>query len=285
MKTSGTRANPVTGLAGVTLAAALLIGPAAAPAQSLQPVDLELVLAVDVSQSMDYEEHRLQRQGYAEAFRHQDVIDALIFGSRGGVVVTYIEWGDAYAQTEIVPWTLIQTAEDAAAFADALEQTPVFPERRTSISRALLHAADLIESNGYDGARKVIDISGDGPNNSGGAVTEARDNVVGRGIVINGLPIILENNGGLDWYDIPNLDEYYEDCVIGGSGSFIAVVRSIDELAATIRGKMVLEIAGIMPRMENGRIVPVQFSLDNQAERGANCLIGEQMLGRGGRFR
>lgn len=249
-------------------------------------IDLELVLAVDVSQSMDYEEHQLQRQGYAEAFRHQEVIDALVFGSSNGVAVTYVEWGDAYAQTVVVPWMLIRTPEDAAAFATALEQEPVFPERRTSISRALHFAAEMIETNEYDGARKVIDISGDGPNNSGGAVTEARDDIVNRGIVINGLPIILEQAGGLDWYDIPNLDVYYEDCVIGGSGSFIASVHTIDELAATIRGKMVLEIAGIMPKMQgNGRIVPIQFMMEGQEEERTNCLIGEQMLGRGGRFR
>ncbi len=264
-----------------SLAALAIAAPSAAPAQSMRPVDLELVLAVDVSQSMDYDEHQLQRHGYAEAFRHEDVIDAIVYGARGGVVVTYVEWGDAYAQNTIVPWTLIRSREDALRFADALETRPVYPERRTSISRALFAAAEMIDNNEYDGARKVIDISGDGPNNTGGPVEEARDAVAERGIVINGLPILL--NDTLEWYDIPDLDQYYEDCVIAGSGSFIAPVHNISELAATIRGKLVLEIASLLPPRE---VRPAQFVFEGQEESRANCLIGEQMLGRGGgRFR
>lgn len=273
-----TRCTFMTRLAAGALGAAALAAPSAAPAQDLQRVDLELVLAVDVSQSMDYEEHKLQRQGYAEAFRHDDVISAILYGAYGGVVVTYVEWGDTYAQNTVVPWTLIQSREDALRFADALEDRPIYPERRTSISSALLTAADLIETNNYDGVKKVIDISGDGPNNTGGPVEMARDTVADRGIVINGLPIML--NDATEWYDIPNLDEYYEDCVIAGPGSFIAPVHNITELAATIRGKLVLEIAGMPPRM-----IPTQFIFEGEEEAKANCLIGEQMLGRGGRFR
>jgi hypothetical protein len=263
----------------VCLAAASLSGPSSAPAQGLQRVDLELALFVDVSQSMDNDEHMLQRHGYADAFRHEDVIDSIAYGAANGIAVAYVEWGDAYAQTVIVDWMLIRTREDALRFADLLDASRVYPERRTSISGALRNAATMIETNRFDGARRVIDISGDGPNNAGGIVTEARDEVVERGIVINGLPIMLHD--ALDWFDISELDKYYEHCVIGGPGSFIAPVRSMEELGATIRGKLVLEIASTWPK---NPIVPVQFFMegDERTER-ANCLIGEQMLGRGGR--
>ncbi len=249
-----------------------------AHAQQLQRVDLELVLAVDVSQSMDYEEHLIQRQGYIEAFRHDDVIDSIVYGSRNGMVVTYFEWGDAYDQTVVIPWTLIQTREDAHRFADMLENRPINPKRRTSISGALHFAAELILTNNYEGMRQVIDISGDGPNNSGGLVEAARDAMAAQGIIVNGLPIMIGD--GLDWWDIPNLDQYYEDCVITGPGSFIAPVRNISEMAATIRAKMVLEIAGLPATTR-----PAQFFFEGRPEERANCLIGEQMLGRGGRFR
>jgi hypothetical protein len=282
MKTLSRPSSLVAALA-VSLGAAGLIGPSTAPAQGFERVDLELVLAVDVSQSMDNDEHRLQRLGYAEAFRHEDVIDSIVYGAASGVAVTYVEWGDAYAQNTVVEWSVIRTREDALRFADELESTNVFPERRTSISGALRHAADLIDNNNYDGLRKVIDISGDGPNNAGGLVTDARDEVVGRGIVINGLPILL--NDTLEWYDIPDLDLYYEDCVIGGPGSFIAPVHSIEELGATIRSKLVLEIAGLPWQMQEGRVIPAQFFMEGEEEESVNCLVGEQMLGRGNRFR
>jgi hypothetical protein len=241
------------------------------------PVDLELVLAVDVSQSMDYEEHQLQRTGYVEAFRHDEVVDAILYGPRGRIAVTYLEWGDAYDQIQIVPWTLIETREDAHAFADALASGSPYPSQRTSISRALMRAADLIDSNEYDGLRRVIDISGDGPNNTGPMVELARDAVAERGVIVNGLPIMLKEVDS--WYDIPNLDKYYEDCVITGAGSFVAPVESLEQLGPTIRGKLVLEIAGLP-----ARIVPAQLLEQAPADR-ADCLAGEKLWqSRGGRF-
>jgi hypothetical protein len=243
----------------------------------LIPVDLELVLAVDVSQSMDFDEHQLQRSGYAEAFRHDDVVDAIFYGPRGRIAVTYVEWGDAYDQTQVVPWTLIETREDAHAFADALANSYIGRSQRTSISRALMRGADLIDSNEYNGLRRVIDISGDGPNNTGPMVQLARDAVAERGVIVNGLPIMLKDVDS--WYDIDNLDQYYEDCVITGAGSFVAPVESLDQLGDTIRGKLVLEIAGLPPRLERAQL------REETPGQGADCLIGEKLWqSRGGRF-
>jgi hypothetical protein len=270
--------STVSAAVRITVAAALAgFGALAADAASAEniPVDLELVLAVDVSQSMDPDEHQLQRLGYAEAFRHQDVIDAILFGPRGRIAVTYMEWGDAYDQMQVVPWTLIASAEDAEAFADILSSTRISRSQRTSISRALLRGAALMDSNEYDGIKQVIDVSGDGPNNTGPAVEDARDAVAARGVTINGLPIMLKKEDS--WYDIPNLDHYYEDCVIAGPGSFVAPVDNLEELAATIRGKLVLEIAGLPPQLQRAQV--------EERSKRSNCLIGEQLWeSRGGQF-
>lgn len=265
--------------AGLALAPTAATAPAAAQVarEATMPVDLELVLAVDVSQSMDYDEHQLQRSGYVEAFRHDEVVDAILYGPRGRIAVTYLEWGDAYDQIQIVPWTLIESREDAHAFADALASGSPYPSQRTSISRALMRAADLMDTNEYDGIRRVIDISGDGPNNTGPMVELARDAVAERGIIVNGLPIILKETDS--WYDIPNLDQYYEDCVITGPGSFVAPVEGLEQLGPTIRGKLVLEIAGLPAQLRRA-----QLREEAPAER-ADCLIGEKLWqSRGGRF-
>ncbi len=243
-------------------------------AQLLEPsdtttVDLELVLLVDVSPSMDYDEYEIQRAGYVEAFRHDEVIDAILSGPRGRIAVTYVEWGDTYEQAQIVPWTLIASPEDAAAFADRLASEPIYGGSRTSMSVALMRGASLLDGNEYEGFKRVIDISGDGPNNSGPPVVTARDEIAARGITVNGLPIVLRRTDSA--FDIPNLDAYYEDCVITGAGSFSAPVESFDDLGPTIRGKLVLEIAGLPPRL-----VPAQF-LDEPAREKADCLIGEKL--------
>ena len=223
---------------GGALAAATVAAASAAAQAPDVVVDVELVLAVDVSTSMDAEEHLLQRRGYVEAFRHDALIGAIQSGYVGRIAVTYLEWAGDAAQRQILPWTEIASRADALAFADALEAAPVARARFTSISQALRHAADLLDDNGYAGARRVIDISGDGANNVGGPVTEARDHVASRGVTINGLPIMLK--GPSAWYDIDNLDAYYEHCVVTG---FLAPVSDIDELAGAIRDKLILEIA------------------------------------------
>ena len=200
----------------------LLDGDATAQKQAVTSVDLELVLAVDISRSMDEDEHTLQRDGYVSAFRHKDVINALTGGPEGRIAVTYMEWANDARQ--VIPWTIIDSAKAAHDFADRLAAEPIYGERRTSITRALYEAERLIRENGIDSHRQVIDVSGDGANNTGGAVEEARDFVLKRKININGLPILLHTNGqggyggGYNpWgIDIPNLDRYYKHCVIGG---------------------------------------------------------------------
>ncbi len=244
-------------------ATAPLLLDAAAQKQAVTSVDLELVLAVDISRSMDEDEHTLQRDGYVSAFRHKDVINALTGGPEGRIAVTYMEWANDARQ--VIPWTIIDSAKAAHDFADRLAAEPIYGERRTSITRALYEAERLIRENGIDSHRQVIDVSGDGANNTGGSVEEARDFVLKRKININGLPILLHTNGqggyggGYNpWgIDIPNLDRYYKHCVIGGDGAFIAPVFDLKQLSATIRKKLVLEIAHL--EIEPGA-APVQYA-------------------------
>lgn len=251
------------GQTGVVLLACsvLLAGLCSSSAQStkMTAVDLELVLAVDISQSMDFEEHTLQRNGYIEAFRHKDVIDALISGPRGRIAVTYMEWAGAFQPTQLIPWTIIDSEKAALSFADKIAAEPVYGEQRTSISTALYEAARLIDENTFSSHRQVIDVSGDGANNAGPPVERARDDVLKRGIIINGLPIMLGKP--MEFYDIEHLDRYYKHCVIGGEGAFIAPVFSLKQLSATIRKKLVLEIAGLETRPAGSPgTAPVQYA-------------------------
>ena len=165
-------------LAAVVLFCLAGIASIAVHAQSR--VDLELVLAVDVSQSMDLEEQRLQRNGYVAAFRHRDIIKAIASGPHGRIAVSYLEWAGDHFQSIVIPWRTIASAADANAFADELASRAISREKRTSISNALLIAASMIRQNDIDGVRKVIDVSGDGPNNSGPPVALARDRVSAR---------------------------------------------------------------------------------------------------------
>ena len=203
-------------------------------------VDLELVLAVDVSGSMDADEHHLQRQGYVAAFRHPGLVNVITSGPLGRIAVIYYEWAGPDSQVVTVPWTEIHDRASASAFADQLARRPVAYIRGTSISGGLLYGARLFPGNGYQGLRRVIDVSGDGANNLGSPVEEARDYVVGLGITINGLPLMLKE----DYGGQPTLDRYYKDCVIGGSGAFVIPVKEEIEMARAIRRKLIREIAG-----------------------------------------
>lgn len=232
------------------------------------PVDVELVLAVDVSQSMDRGELALQRQGYIDAVVHPQVLRAIRGGMYGRVAVTYVEWGAS--QGVMTPWTLIEDAAGAAAFAEALAAQPLRTIHGTSISGALRFAAGLFAANGFEGFRQVIDVSGDGPNSSGPPVVPARDATLAQGVIINGLPIILRQPS-YTFYSIPDLDIYYADCVIGGPGSFVLPVDHSDQLADAIRQKLVLEIAGVPPRM-----MPAVASATGPR---IDCLIGEKLRG------
>jgi len=232
-------------------------------------VDLELVLAVDVSMSMDADELRLQREGYAAAFRHPDVIDAIKSGLHGRISVTYVEWAGPATQQVIVPWSAIDGDETANDFALALERSPINGRRGTSISGGLLYAADLFDKSGVAGLRRVIDISGDGPNNRGWPVEDARDKIVGQGIAINGLPLTLKEVLPGAFYNIEDLDIYYEDCVVGGPGAFVIPVHDRAHLARAIRQKLVLEIAGRQPEILPATGVYREPRID--------CMIGEKL--------
>ncbi len=229
------------------------------------PIDLELVLAVDVSGSMDFEEQQVQRAGYMDAITHPEVLAAIRSGPYGRIAVTYVEWGGSGYQQTTIPWGTIEDDGSAREFAAALAEAPIARIRGTSISGALRYASGLFEANGYEGFRRVIDISGDGPNNMGMPVVPTRDEVLHQGIVINGLPVMLRPSGG--YLGINNLDVYYEDCVIGGPGSFVVSVNNPAQFAETIRRKLVLEIAG-----QPAKVQPVQFT--RRAPR-IDCLIGE----------
>lgn len=277
-------------LRSAALAALIVaLSSSAAQAQKLQAVDLELVLAVDVSQSMDYDEHELQRNGYVDAFRQKDVINAMTSGPRGRIAVTYMEWAGMYEPVQVIPWTIIDSEASSRAFADRLAKEPIYGEQRTSISSALIKATELIETNEFAGARRVIDVSGDGANNTGPQVDLTRDEVIKRRITINGLPIML--NKPREFYDIDHLDRYYKHCVIGGEAAFIAPVYDLKHLTATIRKKLVMEIAGLEIAPETA---PIQFAdaaeipsdglqrvqLKLPAEK-TDCLIGEKVWGGG----
>jgi hypothetical protein len=230
------------------------------------PVDLELVLAVDVSYSMDPDEQALQREGYVKALSSKEFLQALRQGPNGKVAVTYIEWSSQYDQKVVVPWRLIADPESADAVASELAGAPYQRRSRTSISGGLSFAKGLFDNSGFRGLRRVIDVSGDGANNSGSPVTQVRDEVVASGITINGLPLMLKraNPGTMD---IQNLDVYYEDCVIGGPGAFVIPVRDRTQFIEATREKLVLEVAGRMPRL-----VPA-----SSGQPRVSCLIGEQM--------
>ena len=235
-------------------------------------VDLELVLAVDVSRSMSPEELELQRRGYAAALTSPEVIRAIQSGLYGSIALTYVEWAGNGAQRVIVPWTEIAAPEDAALVADRITAHFDGGLRRTSISSALRYAARLFDDNGFDGFRRVIDISGDGPNNMGLPVLTARAEVLAQGITINGLPLMTTDALSEIW-GIPDLDLYYTNCVIGGPGAFVIPVLTWQQFPDAIRRKLVLEIAENPP---TARVTPAQGGYD--------CLIGETMWQRNRRY-
>ncbi|WP_208990098.1 DUF1194 domain-containing protein [Pseudovibrio brasiliensis] len=208
-------------------------------------VDLELVLAVDISQSMDPEEQRVQREGYVAALTSDEVLDAIKYGPIGRIAVAYMEWGGKDEHFVVADWTIISDKASAGKFAGKIAEAPLRRVQRTSISSALTQAVNLVTANEYNGMRRVIDISGDGPNNQGSAVTEARDAAIAQGVTVNGLPLMLKEES-ISWQSMLHLDHYYEDCVIGGPGAFSIPVRSKEGFSDAIRMKLVLEIAGLV---------------------------------------
>jgi hypothetical protein len=230
-------------------------------------VDVELVIAVDVSYSMDPEEQALQREGYAQALVSSEFLKALREGAHAKIAVTYFEWAGANDQRVIVPWRVIDGPETADSVAAEIARTPLRRASRTSVSGAILFGIGLFDSNPYRGTRRVIDVSGDGTNNMGMPVTAARDSALAKGITINGLPIMLKRPN-YTTLDIEDLDIYYEDCVIGGPGAFLIPIREREQFKEATRHKLVLEIAGLTP--EPG-IVPAAADAPR-----VSCLIGER---------
>ncbi|HUG60248.1 MAG TPA: DUF1194 domain-containing protein [Methylomirabilota bacterium] len=250
------------------LAAMLCLALAPQDSRANEQVDLELVLAVDVSGSMDRDEQILQRAGYVNAIRHPEVVDAIRTGLTGRIAMTYVEWAGPAAQRVVVPWRLVDGQASADEFAAQVDAAPLGTMRGTSISSSLLLAAGLFANSAFEGYRQVIDVSGDGPNNMGPPVIPVRDEVVAMGIVINGLPIMLKQ-GGYGFGSINNLDDYYANCVIGGPGAFLLAVDHPSGLIDAIRRKMILEIADISGGFESIVARPV-------VDHDYDCMIGER---------
>ena len=220
------------------LAVILLVLTGIGPAKAT-PVDLELVLAVDCSGSVDEGEFTLQTRGYAAAFSHPSVIRAIRSGRYGAIAVTYVQWSGPFLQHQAVEWTLITDADSAESFGARITASRrMIYSGGTSLSGAIDHAASLFGKSGYEGVRRVIDVSGDGINNTGRRPSQARDDAVARGLTINGLAILTDFGG---------LDRYYEENVIGGMGSFVIAAENFESFAAAILNKLIREIAEAAP--------------------------------------
>ena len=251
----------------------LLTSPA--PAADI-PVDLELVFAVDVSGSVDWEEAALQRRGYIEALRSEEVVNAIRSGAHGKIAVAYVEWAGTYLQRTVIDWTVLDGAESIGNFTETLSKASIESGPWTSISAAIQYVVPMFARNNYQGTRRVIDISGDGPNNQGTPVIEARAAALAGGITINGLPIVNDRRGPGSSRSIRDLDRYYRDCVIGGAGAFMIVANDFKDFALAIKRKLIFEIAGLFPPADSSRVIPVQ------ADDAAYCLIGERQFRGGG---
>ena len=240
-------------------------------------VDVELVLAVDISQSMDPDEQRLQREGYIAALRDPEIIKAIRAGLHGRIAITYMEWAGPEIQIHLVPWRVIDGKESAEAFVGELASKEYSRYRRTSISAALEYSNRLFDSNTFRGGRKVIDVSGDGANNSGPPLIPIRDRIVESGVIINGLPIIVRPTMGYTSWDLPNLDIYYANCVIGGPGSFSIPITKPEEFATATRQKLLQEISSDTPKT---RVVPVQQIMPPAGDSKYDCALLERGMRR-----
>ena len=244
------REGPDTMIRSLAMAFALVLSVTSTSTAVAQarpvPVDLELILAVDVSGSVDEDEALLQRQGYVSAIADPEIVRAISSGMLGRIAVIYFEWAGDTWQVPVLDWTLIDSPQAAQAFAAKLAVAPLGSGPWTSISDAIRTAAPMFDVNQFEGTRRIIDISGDGPNNTGGLVEPERDLAVANRVTINGLPII---NDRFNFFraPMPNLDLYYRHCVIGGPGAFLVVAHGFKSFAQAIRRKLILEIAGISP--------------------------------------
>jgi hypothetical protein len=227
----------------------------AAPEQ----VDLKLVLAVDVSGSINDEELRVERDGTADAFLNPDVIKAIQSGALGKIAVSMLDFSSPQFDKIVIDWRIIQDTASATAFAATVRDLPRTPGRRTSVSSALELGSLLLESSEKDiiATRRVIDVSGDGPNNDGNPMTEAHEKTLAQGIVVNGLPVMDDNANGY----FPNLDKYYAACVAGGRGSFVIVVHSFKDFGAAMRRKLILEISENEQKIKEAKVPSLRAQL------------------------
>ncbi len=216
-------------------------------------VDLELVLAVDVSSSIDEEEARRQREGHVAALADPDVISAIQSGGYGRIVVIYLEWADGDFQRVVAPWTVIETEADARGFAAALATASFISGRRTAIGAAITNSVELIESNDFEGIRKIIDISGDGPQNSGPSLEAARQGAEASRVTVNGLPI--DNSRQSPFRPTVSIDVagYFQNNVIIGQGAFISPSNDHQDFVDALKRKLIIEIAGLDPAEYRGR--------------------------------
>jgi len=216
----------------------------AGPARAATPVDLQLVLAVDVSRSIDEVEAELQRRGYVEALTNQRVIDAILSGEHKRIALCYTEWAGTHYQVVVIDWNVIDTPNAARRFADKLAEAPRASQSWTAVGAALAFAAQRFETSGFESKRRVIDVSGDGRTNDGPPAELVRDKLVAQGIVINGLPVMM-NRTNFGRPPDTGLDKYYEENVIGGPGSFMISAESFDDFGRAVRSKLIREISGV----------------------------------------
>ena len=228
-------------LASALLCATLLTLPAESAPSGTQQVDLKLVIATDVSRSINDEEATIQREGMAEAFNSPEVVKAIQSGALGRIAVAMLDWSSPEFNRVVLDWKIIDGKNSAAELAEQIRNAPRTPGRRTSISGAIEMGALMLEASEKNivATRRVIDVSGDGPNNDGRPLSETHKEVIAQKVIINGLPIMDENANG--YY--PNLDKYFAGCVVGGTGAFVVVVRSFKDFGAAMRRKLILEIS------------------------------------------
>jgi hypothetical protein len=209
-----------------------------------EPVDLELVFAADGSGSIDDDELRLQRQGWADALISKDVLDGIKDGPLGAIAVAFMEWGGPSSQVLIVDWHVIRDAASAKVFADKLVSAPRGAYGYNSISNAIDFSVRLVETNVHEGTRRVIDVSGDGPNMNGRSLEAARGDALAKGFTINALAIRRPGSGRPGGPGGMPLEDYYGQNVIGGPGSFVEIADEKRPFAVAARRKLLTEIAG-----------------------------------------
>ena len=251
---------------------------------AIETVDLELVLAVDISRSISKEEAELQRKGYIAALGDARVINAVTSGPLGRIAVTYVEWAGFDYYRTVVDWSIIDGRDSAVDFATQLLIAPIVSAQRTSISAAIENSILLFDNNNMQSNRRIIDVSGDGANNYGRPVVEARNLAVAAGITVNGLPILRDWRGeeaakadsNLD--SVSNLDLYYQFCVIGGPGAFVIPAKDFNTFAEAISRKLVLEISGITPSRQHSVAQTHEWSGFNQGSRASVILTAQREI-------